>query len=217
MFNFVGDHNWRHNIAGNPLLFWPVGVLFLIGLAATMVKTSKTSPERFPAVIILTWFIVAALPVIISNEGMPHALRAILMAPPVFILAGFGGMWLYEKIRPIRPIKLIGLIGLMAFIAVNTYVSYFIVWARQPAVADAFHQRYVEIGRYINSLPKETPKYIVIDTGGHDVRKIGTPAQPIMFITDTFLLSKQKEKNLHYISSEQIESVPAGSFVITID
>ncbi|MEK7451258.1 MAG: glycosyltransferase family 39 protein, partial [Patescibacteria group bacterium] len=32
MFNFSGDYNWRHNYAGKPLLFWPVGILFLIGI-----------------------------------------------------------------------------------------------------------------------------------------------------------------------------------------
>ena len=32
MFNFYGDRNWRHNIAGAPHLFWTTGVLFLIGL-----------------------------------------------------------------------------------------------------------------------------------------------------------------------------------------
>jgi len=32
MFNFVGDFNWRHNYAGKPELFWPVGILFAIGI-----------------------------------------------------------------------------------------------------------------------------------------------------------------------------------------
>jgi len=31
MFNFYGDPNWRHNYAGDPQLFLPVGILFLIG------------------------------------------------------------------------------------------------------------------------------------------------------------------------------------------
>src|SRR3989338_4315068 len=32
MFNFFGDFNWRHNYAGSPQLWWPVGILFLIGI-----------------------------------------------------------------------------------------------------------------------------------------------------------------------------------------
>ena len=32
MFNFYGDPNWRHNFAGSPMLPWPLGILFLIGI-----------------------------------------------------------------------------------------------------------------------------------------------------------------------------------------
>ena len=32
MFNFVGDPNWRHNYTSSPILFFPIGVFFLIGL-----------------------------------------------------------------------------------------------------------------------------------------------------------------------------------------
>jgi len=31
MFNFYGDPNMRHNYSGDPELFFPVGILFLIG------------------------------------------------------------------------------------------------------------------------------------------------------------------------------------------
>ena len=36
MFNFYGDPNWRHNFAGSPMLFWPIGILFLIGFAFSL-------------------------------------------------------------------------------------------------------------------------------------------------------------------------------------
>ena len=32
MFNVHGDDNWRHNVSGAPELFWPVGILFLLGI-----------------------------------------------------------------------------------------------------------------------------------------------------------------------------------------
>ena len=32
MFNFFGDPNWRHNFANAPMLPWPLGILFLIGI-----------------------------------------------------------------------------------------------------------------------------------------------------------------------------------------
>src|SRR5581483_10142853 len=41
MFNFQGDGNWRHNIAGAPELWWPVGVLFLIGIGVSLYALAK--------------------------------------------------------------------------------------------------------------------------------------------------------------------------------
>ncbi len=44
MFNFAGDWNWRHNYAGAPELFWPVGILFILGVfigIKSMVRSSK--------------------------------------------------------------------------------------------------------------------------------------------------------------------------------
>ena len=135
MFNFSGDYNWRHNYAGRPELFWPVGILFVIGIllglriffekvsrrlsghgVPTLVGTSETesqaASERLDErdrvfreeysqayIILFAWILVAALPVVVSNEGIPHALRAIIMIPPVFILAGIGGVWFYNKVK----------------------------------------------------------------------------------------------------------------------
>ena len=96
MFNFVGDWNWRHNYAGRPELFWPVGTLFLIGIFLGIKSIFTTlDVQKFASWILFSWLFFAALPVVVSNEGLPHALRSIIMIPPVFILAGFGGIWLY--------------------------------------------------------------------------------------------------------------------------
>ena len=96
MFNFVGDFNWRHNIAGRPELFWPVGILFLLGLAASIrslfrkIFTKRRAENAMAYTFLFAWLAIAALPVVISNEGLPHSLRAILMIPPVFIFSAIG-------------------------------------------------------------------------------------------------------------------------------
>ena len=38
MFNIYGDSNWRHNYATSPELFWPIGILFLIGIIISIKK-----------------------------------------------------------------------------------------------------------------------------------------------------------------------------------
>ena len=47
MFNFIGDWNWRHNYAGRPELFWPVGILFVIGVILSIIQIFKFLISNF--------------------------------------------------------------------------------------------------------------------------------------------------------------------------
>ncbi|PJA95152.1 hypothetical protein CO130_00650 [Candidatus Jorgensenbacteria bacterium CG_4_9_14_3_um_filter_38_10] len=254
MFNFVGDGNWRHNYAGKPELFWPVGILFVIGVILGIARLFKapSTKHQIPNndqnskefgnwnlfgignlgfVILFSWLIIAALPVVISNEGLPHALRAILMIPPVFILAAIGGFWFYKflktKIRP-ATLKVFTIIfcGFLIFETLNTY---FILWAKNPNVYNAFNSNYLELAKKLNELPKELPKYVIVEAGGMTVPmksafyadedkivNVPMPAQTIMFITDTFDFQKQKEKNIFYVLPEKINRIPENSFTIEL-
>src|SRR3989338_5776316 len=159
MFNFAGDWNWRHNYAGSSQLFWPIGLLLIIGVTAGIKSIASTKHEarnskqitnsnnqnlkvwnfenwglfsakggsasggkisNFGFLILFLWFLLAMLPVVISNEGIPHALRSILMIPPVIILAGIGGVWLYEiisaKIRNYTKVRKIFLFPVLCFL-----------------------------------------------------------------------------------------------------
>ena len=248
MFNFIGDWNWRHNYAGRPELFWPVGILFVIGVILSIIQIFKflISNFQFPMKakmfnnqniqklgignwelgIPLIWLAVAALPVVVSNEGIPHALRSLLMIPPVFILAGVGGIWFYgfikSKVLTTSGIKLqkFFLLSIFCFLLslfiFEAYTAYFIKWGQNPSVYGAFSADYVKIGRELRDLPKELPKYVVIEAPGADVRGIPMPAQTVMFITGTFTPEKQKEKNIYYILPSQINQIPEDSYLITL-
>jgi len=243
MFNFVGDFNWRHNFAGSPELFWPVGIFFFIGIFLAVkyliqsskfkvqndnVKLKIDSPQanteilHFDLYILIFWLIIAALPVVISNEGIPHALRAILMAPPVFILASVGGLYIYELVKNAMTrhstiwVFKVFIFIFLSILLFQAYYTYFIKWGQNPNVQGAFSADYVAIGRQLNSLPKELPKYVVVEASGVDVRGIPMPAQTVMYITDTFLPEKQKEKNIHYVLPSQINEIPPGSYVVTL-
>jgi len=237
MFNFSGDFNWRHNYAGKPLLFWPIGILLLIGIFLTIKtsiqvfnKTNNLSAQSTapPSVflILISWLIITALPVVISNEGQPHALRAILMAPAIFILAGIGGVWFYNFIKNLilkisavnHTDKILNafVVTLLILLIFEAYNSYFIKWGRNPNIQGAFSANYIEIGRQLNNLPKETPKYIIVEAGGTDVRGIPMPTQTIMFITDTFTPEKQKEKNIFYVLPEQKNQIPENGYITVI-
>jgi len=211
MFNFVGDSNWRHNLSGSPELFWPVGILFLIGVFVAIKKLIKKSTNQNTNTlpinakasfwILISWLAIAFAPVVISNEGLPHALRSILMIPPVLILSGIGGIWLYEylslKIKYKRIFNIFTFIFL-TLLVFESYVAYFILWGQNSNVAGAFNQNYVDIGHQINALPQSVHKYVIVKAGGVEARGIPIPAQTVIFITDTFTSEKQKAKNISY-------------------
>ncbi len=234
MFNFAGDGNWRHNYSGSPELFWPVGILFLIGtfiaikniVRSSPPKADPPPPEKFKVQsdykfgfwILFLWFFLAMLPVVISNEGIPHALRSILMIPPVIILAGIGGIWFYDFLKKYvtsfwLPLASITLIAILSF---QAYYMYFVAWANNPNVPGAFAADYVALGRKLNSLPENVPKYIVVQAGGTLVNGIPMPTQTVMFITDTYLPEGQKAKNIHYVLPGEEKNIPAGAEIFYI-
>ena len=83
---------------------------------------------------------------------------------------------------------------------------------KKPEHRRRFRENYVEIGRELNALPKERPKYVVVAAGGVEVRGVPMPSQTVMFVTDTFTPEKQKEKNIFtFFRKTKIKFLPALS------
>jgi 4-amino-4-deoxy-L-arabinose transferase-like glycosyltransferase len=237
MFNFKGDGNWRQNIAGAPELFWPVGLLFLLGivLSAGFLLWKKMNPQSvigspspeqskianygFGLWLMFAWFILAILPAAASDEGIPHALRSILTLPPAIFFAAFAGVWAYYKIRN-NGLKKTATVIMLLFVVIvgtNAYVSYFITWAKNPNLYWAFNENYVEIGNQINALPASTQKYVVVvANAGVLARGIPIPAETVMFVTDSFTTSTQIANHITYLLPNQTSTIPAGTPTSTI-
>jgi 4-amino-4-deoxy-L-arabinose transferase-like glycosyltransferase len=230
MFNWRGDSNWRHNVSGAPELYWPVGILFIfgiiLGICALWKKSRKqripittgNSLSSFALLLTFSWILLAALPAAASDDGIPHALRSILMLPPAMILAAVGGIWFYGIIKKYSGTKLARIIAVIFLldVLVFAYVDYFIIWAQNPNVPGAFNADYVAIGRAINALPTATPKYVVVQAGGVIIRGLPTPVETTMFITNSFTTSTQEEKNITYLLPAQANEIPAGTPTSTI-
>src|SRR3989344_3039859 len=208
-FNVIGDYNWRHNISGAPLLFWPIGLFFVIGFFRSLhklVKTRRTHGHYSSVqVMLLSWFFIGLLPVVLSNEGIPHALRAIVIIPPVMIFAGAGLWWLYDFIKKERRdfVATVVILIFLGSVMLNEYRQYFTVWAKNPNVAQAFNASYADLGNQLNALPRNGQKYVAVDADGGLVRGIPMPAQTVMYITDTWTPDKQYAKNLYYLTEAQ--------------
>lgn len=196
MFNFFGDPNWRHNLAGSPMLPFPLGILFIIGIIISFKEIlSSIKNKRWPLAInhwlIIAWFFALLLPGILTAEGLPHSLRVIGAIPPVYIFSGLGTFWLMKKSQPIiqrKKLYFIFFFLLIFFVGYSEYDKYFMDWARNPIVKDAFTQRFVDEGKYLNSLPTDSKKYVIVNAPGVPVpwpSGLPTPAQTTIFIERT--------------------------------
>jgi hypothetical protein len=216
MFNFVGDYNWRHNFSGSPQLFWPVGIFFLIGL---FVSVKELINKRLVYSLLITWFFVMLLPAVLTNEGLPHALRTIGVIPVCYIFAGLGAYklykFLYKFVESKKRNKVLLFIVCLLFLAICAYAQYdkyFIEWAKQAEVEEAFTKTYVDIGSYLNSLPLETARYVIVNQPGVLVNNIPMPAQTVMFIESL----KFKVQSSKYLLPEEIDEIKSADKLVVI-
>ncbi len=228
MLDIHGDWNWRQNFAGAPELFWPVGLLFWLGVILGVWEIIKNKEKlRGAYVFLFGWLILAVLPVVFSNEGIPHALRSILMIPPIFILAAAGGAWLWRNyIRRLSRQAAVSLAIIFCVVLIGqAYYEYFIAWANNPNVPGAFNADYVAIGEIIKGLPAAAPKYVVVAAGGvpvpveqpdGQVKQIPMPAQTVMFLTNSFTAAGQAAANIHYLLPGEESQIPSGAQVFYI-
>ncbi len=241
MFNVVGDTNPRHNLTGRPWLgslaallgasagqqqivsrlgrpelFWPIGLLFLWGLSRSLARAAREAPHFF----LVCWLAIGALPAVLSDEDLPHALRAVLMTPPVFTFAAIGAVgaydasvrWARNRLKGRGPafLTVAWCLGGAATVA-DSFVTYFHVWGPDPATARAFDKADSDKADQIRALPADVPKYVVVVPHGLDVHVV-------QFLTDTATAETQARHHLRYVGPGQIQlaDLPAGSRVIEL-
>ena len=224
MFNVTGDWNWRHNFAGSPQLLWPIGILFLIGFILSIKKLVESIKEKNCLLftiycLLFIWFAVMLLPAILTYEGIPHALRCIGAIPVCYIFAAFGAYAVYKFLYKFVESKKLNnsllLVACFLFLFTCGYVQYdkyFMDWARQPDVENAFAKDYVEIGKYLNSLPSETARYVIVNQDGVLVKSIPMPAQTVMFVEE---ISQQAQGTV-YLLPEEIDEIELMEKLVVI-
>jgi 4-amino-4-deoxy-L-arabinose transferase-like glycosyltransferase len=137
MFFFHGDWNWRHNYSGDRELFWPVALCFIVGclfamreLLAGLREARQHSVDIrlwLRGIVGLGWLFVGAIPVVVSDEGLPHALRSIMFAPAVFLLAACGASFAYSWVKMKLPGHLLlpGIAVILVVLCLQPYDLYF--------------------------------------------------------------------------------------------
>lgn len=226
MFNIHGDANWRHNYASSPMLVWPVGILFLVGIILSIkelitAKKEKNTSKFTVYCFLFSWFFFMLLPSFLSSEGAPHGLRTIGVIPVVYIYVGLGGCWLYKILKGFFKTKsqIIGLyicLGILLFcIAFSEFNKYFYLWARNPNVEGAFSKNYLEIGNYLNSLPQDTKKYVIVNQDGVPVpfpNGLPMPGQTSMFLER----AKYGQARSTYLLPTDLDKIKIGKNTVIV-
>lgn len=199
-FNIKGDCNWRHNYNCQPLLFWPIGIFFIIGIFLAF-----RNIRRFHFAFLLFWFFISLLPAIFTNEGIPHSLRSIGSIVPAYIFATSGFIYLlsYLEIQSLGKlgdsISKLGKVLLIVILIYSAYFqiyTYFHIWAKDNITKNQFNQHLIEAADYLNSLPDDVIKYVIVNTNGVWVDGVPIQAQTIKFMT-------YGKKNIVYLKNDQ--------------
>lgn len=132
-FLFIhGDRNPRHNMATIGGLYFVEAVFIIVGLLSFW-KTQKKL-----MLFLVLWILLAPLPTAFIDS--PHALRSILMLPPLILLSALGLMTLLDKKNKLalRILGIIFVIQLIFFLQKLYFLSpneYALFWAYSAKVA----------------------------------------------------------------------------------
>lgn len=182
MFNIRGDPGALFNIPESPHLLLPVGIVFLLGLVLAGGRAFQKDGNARGYWLLCAWFAILLVPQLLTLD-VPNSVRVIGVIPPVFIFAGVGADAIYERLKHRKAYVYAFFLGFILVGAVEI-CRYFIVWGRNPEVARAFGQRYVEVGKYLNTLPKGTACYVIAgDWGMETVKFLTQESRSVKFLT----------------------------------
>lgn len=129
MFGVTGDPIWLHNIPGRPPVAWFVAPFFVIG---ALFSLREAAPRA------LLWTVLVMIwPGILAVSGTPlppNHLRVLVIAPAVFLLAGYGSIRLFGE-RRVGWALLLGL----ALVTADGALSYR-DYARWQTARESFEQ-----------------------------------------------------------------------------
>lgn len=206
MFNIYGDPNMRHNYSGDPQLFLPVGLFFLIGFWQTIKNTFINLKNRnwenlLGYLTLIVWFGIMLLPGVLTYEGMPHALRVIGVLPVCYILAAYGSNYLYNRLSLSMNEKLLNILTAIVLIISSIFpiYRYFFQWPQNPETKNAFSKDLVAMGEFLKDTPESYRKYVIIYGGD-------LPMQTVNLISR----QNRQNNNINYIYPKDIPSIKPG-------
>lgn len=143
LFSFGhGDQNPTRNVAGEPLLNIFVALMWALGLIIALSQF-----RRAKYIFLLLIFTSVSLPAVLTSGEVPNGLLLLGAAPAIMILAGLGVDYMLRRWYQTFPLnniaRTVGLtliMSLLALTAYQSYKAYFIAYAGELSVRQAFYE-----------------------------------------------------------------------------
>ncbi|MBL8046882.1 MAG: hypothetical protein JNL09_10085, partial [Anaerolineales bacterium] len=160
-----GEPYARFNWPGLPLLVFPLGIFFVIGLFVigySLTRPPVHPPSRAAQLLLLVWLPFMLLPTALSvNEIFPSNVRAFGVTPLLFVFPAFGialaFRWLQKQwpgplLPTAYPMTLLTL-AILGFGTSFTYSLYFERWANLPSQRLNNETDMTGVAEYLNAQP----------------------------------------------------------------
>lgn len=178
----------------NLILPLPVSLLFLLGLALSLVRV-----RRPPYLFALVYWGVMLVPSILSPDSIPHSLRAVGAAPAAYILIAVGAMGIADlgprivgwglRLRGRRTqitestllagILLAVIVLVVAPSIVRGFYNYMVIWPKTNDAQAAYHVYAVELAAEMSKQSDPQATFLLPrDTAAGDVN----PNYTVMFL-----------------------------------
>jgi len=200
-FVAYGDQNWRHNYPYLPLVLPLWGIILFAGvvwgiivffkeLAKKIVrKGHRNRDENWEITVwifLIAWWGFLLVPSILTNEGLPHALRSIGAIPPTFLLIGFLVNKWVARTRHARFLRAVFVVLMIISGGLSVY-AYFFLWGKNPVAYAAFEYRLSGMGIYLREeIPQEPDtNFYVVTNQDSFLTSADLPviAEPVRFFT----------------------------------
>ncbi|HVQ44802.1 MAG TPA: glycosyltransferase family 39 protein [Candidatus Saccharimonadia bacterium] len=164
MFNVHGDENYRHNLAGEPLLNAFVGLMLIAGL---LVSISRLHRQRYRILLLLAFVMLS--PALLAGAGTPNASWAVGAMPFVFAFVGLGTSYMLELWYATFPINSAAratgqaaIILLLALSLLQGYTQYFRAWAGSTAVYVAYNEGTTQMATHLRTDKFNGERFVVV-------------------------------------------------------
>jgi hypothetical protein len=171
------------------------GMVLWVGAIVSAVKFKKI--EHF---LLFAWLGAMSLPMVLTAEGIPHALRLVGAIPVIFIWIGLGFNWIFERFKDKR-IGYTLIISLLVITGFLGFKKYFIDFPTYVEAREAYAEDMYIMGQDLRKSPQERENLIIAgEFGLKTVQYLTHANQPKMTqyeiyeITDQFALPDGKYK-----------------------